>query len=448
MVPDGVRYYVTALSNLVRGYDKFARVYDKTGIPESSYPDRFFLLPREQLAIGIAKAQHLPGKTGLDGDCLIAIQTRAPISDLKPNLRNGLGQVLESGQIPVEAVHLVDAAGQLVDIGLEEACARSYRTLTRGNPGFEQLLPRSVSVLPIARACPARCSFCFSRASVSADTRPQPPDWSRVTEVLRGAAGRGARRAVITGGGEPSLLPAEHLQRLIREAATYLPRVVLISNGYRWGRLEPPGRRLALDGLAAAGLSILALSRHHHRSDRAEALMGLDTGSDVLAQTWASSRERWPRLKLRWICVLQRGGVEDRPSLEDYLDWAVGTGVPEICFKELYVSTSVESEYHDAEANRWSASHQVPLKLVLDLAADAGWVVRERLPWGAPVYEGDWRGRAVRVVAYTEPSLLWELSNGICRSWNLMADGRCLASLEDRNSEVLGRGLRRLQTVA
>jgi organic radical activating enzyme len=439
---------VTVLSNLARGYDKFARVYDKAGIPESSYPDRFFLLSRQQLAIGIAKAGHLPAKTGLAGDCLLAIQTDVPLPELRPNLRNGLGEYVETGRIPVAAVHLVGADGELVPIGLEEACARSYRTLTLGAPRFDRLIPRSVSVLPVARACPARCSFCFSRASVSADASPGPLDWSRVIEVMGEAVGRGARRAVITGGGEPSLLPPDQLHRLIREAAALLPKVVLITNGYRWGRLDQPERRRALDHLAAAGLSILSLSRHHHRVDRNRELMGLDTGSERLAETWAADRPAWPGLKLRWICVLQRGGVEDRRSLDQYLDWAVATGVPEICFKELYVSTSVESEYHDAEANSWSASHQVPLKLVLDLAADVGWEVRDRLPWGAPVFEGTWRERRVRVVAYTEPSLLWELNHGICRSWNLMADGRCLASLEDRNSEVLERGLRRLQTVA
>ena len=43
----------------------------------------------------------------------------------------------------------------------------------------------------------------------------------------------------------------------------------------------------------------------------------------------------------------------------------------------------------------------------------------------------------IRVAAYTEPSLFWERSHGVARSWNLMSDGRCLASLEDRASEIL-----------
>jgi molybdenum cofactor biosynthesis enzyme MoaA len=441
-------FYVTALSNLARGYDKFARTYDKARIPESTFPQAFFLLGRDELQVGIGKAGHLPGKTGLAGDRLIAIETHAGEGELRPNTRTGLGRYVERGHIAVDAVHLVEPSGQLSGIALEEACALSYRALTRGAPHFERIAPRSVSILPVARACQARCPFCFSKASVSSDTATAPIDWSRVREVLQTGAQRGAGRAVITGGGEPSLLAEASLARLIGEAAAVFPKVVLISNGHKWARLAEAERLEALGRLAGAGLSVLAVSRHHHRAERNAELMGLDTGSERLAATWSGNRPRFPGLDLRWICVLQRGGIEDGESLAAYLDWAVSLGVEQLCFKELYVSTSVESEYHDRAANEWSARHQVPLRLILDFARAAGWTIRETLPWGAPVFQGWWRERPVRVAAYTEPSLLWELTSGVCRSWNLMADGRCLASLEDRNSEVLARGLRKLQTVA
>jgi hypothetical protein len=443
-----VLYYVTALSNFARGYDKFGRIYDKARIPESTFPGRFYLLDQDELYVGVAKAGHLPEKTGLVGDRLIAIETRARDAELMPNTRSGLGRYVERGHINVDAVHLFDPAGQLTPISIEEVSALSYRALTQGQPRFEGLIPRSVSILPIARACQARCPFCFSKASVSADIDASPVDWPRVIEVLGAAARRGAGRAVITGGGEPSLLREPDLHRLISESAALFRKVVLISNGHKWGSLSEQARTIGLRELESAGLSVLSISRHHHRAERNAELMGLDTLSDRVAMTWAGRRHAWPRLALRWICVLQRGGIEDRATLEGYLDWAVSVGVDEICFKELYVSTSIESEYHDRAANEWSAHHQVPLRLVLDFAKDAGWAIRETLPWGAPVFEGKWRDRLVRVAAYTEPSLLWELKSGVSRSWNLMADGRCLASLEDKNSEVLARGLRKLQTVA
>jgi MoaA/NifB/PqqE/SkfB family radical SAM enzyme len=313
-------------------------------------------------------------------------------------------------------------------------------------PPFAAMTPRSVSLLPVARACPARCPFCFSKASVSDDMTTAPIDWRRIDEILAAAQARGASRAVITGGGEPTLVPAADLVRMVGACAARFATVVLISNGFKWGRMDEPSRAEALRQLADAGLTVLSLSRHHHDDAANTTLMGLDTGSERVAATW--SRMHDTRLRLRWVCVLQRGGVEDRGSLARYLDWAAATGVGELCFKELYVSTSIESEYHDHAANLWSAAHQVPLSLLIQFAQAQGWPVEATLPWGAPVFAGRWNGRPLKIAAYTEPSVLWELTNGLCRSWNLMADGRCLASLEDHRSEVLPRGLRSLSIVS
>src|SRR3982750_2190010 len=80
-----VVYYVTALSNFARAYDKFGRLYGKARIPESTFPGRFYLLAQDELHVGIAKAGHLPEKTGLVGDRLIAIETRALETELMPN---------------------------------------------------------------------------------------------------------------------------------------------------------------------------------------------------------------------------------------------------------------------------------------------------------------------------------------------------------------------------
>jgi hypothetical protein len=48
-------WHVTVLSNFARGYDKYARVYSKAGIAESTFPDRFFLLRRRSWRSAFAK---------------------------------------------------------------------------------------------------------------------------------------------------------------------------------------------------------------------------------------------------------------------------------------------------------------------------------------------------------------------------------------------------------
>ena len=168
--------------------------------------------------------------------------------------------------------------------------------------------------------------------------------------------------------------------------------------------------------------------------------MRLDTRTSALLEAYARLRETLPAMRLRMICVLQRGGIESPEDIEAYVAWAMSFGVEEVCFKELYVSTSEESVYFSRKANAWSAANQVSLSVVHEWATRNRLQVAERLPWGAPIFSGTIEGRPVRVAAYTEPSVFWERSRGLARSWNVMSDGTCLASLEDRRSVIHATG--------
>lgn len=432
-------WHVTVLSNFVRGYDKYARAYCKTGVPESTFPDRFFLLREDELDIGIRKAAALLAKLALPGNRLVALRTQVPSCALQPNSRTGLGRFVESSAVSLDVVAFIEGdapGGRLVPVAVEEACALSLRLLRPELSDYANLKPRTFSVLPIARGCQASCPFCFSEASASSEQEQARLDLTRVARLAAAARARGAERFVITGGGEPGLVRHEQLCELMAAGTAELGKAVLITNGHHLARRESAARVAMLADYTRAGLGVLAVSRHHHDDATSGRLMNLRTNVAAVAQTWGADHARWPELRLRFTCVLQRGGVDSLPALESYVDWAATLGVPELCFKELYVSTSVESVYHRHAANEWSGAHQVPLALVLEFAARHGFVEEARLPWGSPVFRGEWHGQPLRIAAYTEPSLLWERTHGIARSWNLMADGRCLASLEDRSSEV------------
>ena len=433
-------YHITVLSNFARGYDKYRRVYAKRGIPESTYPDRFYVLRPGELPIGIRKAQSLLERLAIPGNRLIALRASLPEECLLPNERNGLGRVWEAGELPLDGVCEVrtdDGGASVISAQLEDVAADSLRVLNSALLDYAALRPRTVSVLPVARGCQAACPFCFSDASASADQEQGRVDFARVAHVMRLGRESGAGRAVITGGGEPGLLREEPLQELIRTCAAEFKKVVLITNGHRHAHMEERRRVESLRGLAQAGLTVLNVSRHHHDDAGNTAIMHLDTGSAGLAQTWQAHRSELEGLTFRFTCVLQRGGIADAAAVRDYVAWAASLGVPEICFKELYVSTSRESLYHSRSANEWAARHQVPLSVVLEFVRENGFTEVARLPWGAPVFLGKMNGRPISVAAYTEPSLFWERTQGVARSWNLMADGRCLVSLEDRASEIL-----------
>jgi molybdenum cofactor biosynthesis enzyme MoaA len=433
-------FHVTVLSNLPRAYDKYSGSYDKTFIPESTYPDRFYVLSKDELAIGVEKATGLLNKLALPGNCLLVLEAHVADDDLHLNLRTGRGRYLWSSQLPVAKVHFVGSTGELVESTVEEAMAKALALRLPEMLSYPKLLPRSMSVLPIALACQASCRFCFSKTSTSSEILPSSLSLSTVSTWAERARNAGAERFVITGGGEPGLLAHAAMLQLIKTGRQHFIKIVLITNGMHLAKREENDRAAMLQSYAHYGLAVLAISRHHHDDDINAQIMGLDTKTPAILRTWraqpATSRPR----RLRLICVLQKGGIDSPNALKSYVNWAVEQGVPELCFKELYVSTTLESAYHENPENAWSREHQVPLALVSQFFEQAGFRVVRRLPWGAPVYEGSWKGKRLTVAAYTEPSLYWERVNGIARSWNLMASGQCLVSLEDLQSGLPGIG--------
>jgi hypothetical protein len=438
-------FHVIPLSNFARGYDKYRRCYDKAGLPESTYPDQFFVLKRENLSTGIEKVNWLVHKLKLPDDRLLILEAMLPATVLFPNRRTGLGQYLEGSALPVVRLWLLNSKGDMTLVSTEEAYAASLRILNPRLTRFQDLAPRTLSVLPVARACQAACHFCFSESSASLEQAPARLNLDLVEDYCKRALEAGASRFVITGGGEPGLLPPEQLIALIRKGRSYFDKVVLITNGVHLSKQDESAGFAMLSNYAGAGLSVLSISRHHHEPLVNKAIMGLDTKTEkvlgLLKNLLKTDASLLPVLQARLICVIQKGGVEDEASLQGYVDWAVEHDVTEICFKELYVASTLESVYNTQKEHRWSQAHQVPLALVTSFFTDRGFAIITRLPWGAPVFEGLWRGRRLRIAAYTEPNVFWERSEGIARSWNVMADGTCLVSLEDPTS-VLTPSLR------
>ncbi|MDH5328280.1 MAG: radical SAM protein [Gammaproteobacteria bacterium] len=430
--------HVTVLSNLHIAYDKYTRSYDKSKLPSITYPGVFFLLHESSIDIGINKAQALLETLAYPGNELIALETSIAESDLIPNefTGTGLGQYIESSSIVVNAIYTIRNK-KLLPLRMEEAMAKAYRVMQPSSSSYSDLVPRSVSVLPVARGCQAKCSFCFSSSSISTLQRKNSIDFERVHQVFSQAKQAGAIRGVITGGGEPGLLPRTQLHKLIQISQTYFDKTVLISNGYFVS--SAANVEQALLDLDNQGLTVLAISRHHFDDQKCQSIMNLNVDFERVHSAYKTITPHLAGLRLRLVCVMQKDGVDSAETIERYISWAAQMGIEQICFKELYVSTSTESLFYENEANTWSYDNQVPLSLLVCHAREQNWSMAATLPWGSPVYEVERYGRRMSIAAYTEPSLSWELEHKLCRSWNLMADGRCFASLESEDSEVIVR---------
>ncbi len=422
------------LTNWLYGFDRYRRWYDKTQIPNTRYPERmYFLGSEEDQSIGIKKARQLAVQLGELGQAVVWFSVCAEQGELAKNIwtGSGIGYAYPSLQVPIKTCGLIYADGEIESLPPEEILAYSYAQL-RGEVQWSSCTPRSFSVLPIAQACPAACAFCFSKASVSDDIHQLPWTMDGVAQSASKAKALGAKRAVITGGGEPTLLRSEQLLELVSTLSSFWTKVLLITNGFRWGEINESERIGHLTALRNAGLSHLALSRHGATLEEESLLMGIRTNSDrVVTSALAIG------LKPRIICVLQKDGVSTSEKVVKYLQRMAQEGVPEICFKELYVSSQIENHWASEKENQFAKIHQVSLGVVIDAMAQLGFEESARLPWGAPIFDGFISGQPMRVAAYTEPSVGWELQHRLVRSWNFMADGKTLASLEDSRSQIL-----------
>jgi pyruvate-formate lyase-activating enzyme len=269
------------------------------------------------------------------------------------------------------------------------------------------------SVLPVRQACNLHCPFCFSKSSISS-LRFDAVDWNRldVERYFEFALGRGAKRLVITGGGEP-LLQSESVVELIRRGRNFFAEIACFTNGSRLTR--ELSRRLA-----DAGLSYLCYSRHHHDDELCRTLMGRD--APQLEQFVAAAGS----LPIRATCVMTRGSVDSVEAVEEYIATLSNFGIREFTFKHTYVAFG-ESLFADSSANAWARDHHIDF----DPFAGRG-VVVARLPWGPCIRQID----AYRVCYYCEPTPEWELEHQLCRSSNLLSDGTVYASLEDQRSQL------------
>jgi cyclic pyranopterin phosphate synthase len=267
------------------------------------------------------------------------------------------------------------------------------------------------SVLPVRLACNLSCPFCFSRSSISALGHDRL-DWE--DDDLEGyyafARERGATRLVITGGGEP-LLRDDLVVRLVEKGRHFFSEIACFTNGTFLTR------GLA-DRLAQAGLSYLCYSRHHHNDVRCKDLMG----------PTAPSLETFFRaaagLKVRATCVMTRGYVDSREEVERYQQVLARFGVREFTFKHTYVAYE-GSVFRGSRQNGWAMAHQVEC----DPFGSRGEEIA-RLPWGPTIRRiGDFQ-----VCFYYEPDPTWEKEHRLCRSINLLSDGKVYSSLEDRRS--------------
>jgi wyosine [tRNA(Phe)-imidazoG37] synthetase (radical SAM superfamily) len=326
-------YYFTVLSNWLLGYDRYQKRYSKELIKESTFSDKFFLVDENSENIGFEKATTLLNKLGIVDNKIIRI-TADFNKELKIEPR---GFSIKQNYINVKNVYIFNENSK-EEILLEDLMAMAYKLKNNRIYEYNELKPRSISILPIASACQAKCWFCFSESSISIEKEKFIVDLSNLNNICKKGFDLGVKRFVITGGGEPTLLKEDVLLKIIKTAKRYFPTVLMISNGYELAKLNDIELLKKMQSLINAGLTTLAISRHHYDLSENAKIMGLKIDSDRI---FSCIKNNNLNIKIRLVCVLQKNGIMDDNTIAGYINYAKMQGIDQICFKELYVSSTL-----------------------------------------------------------------------------------------------------------
>ena len=425
--------YITVLSNWILGYDRYTKIYSKHLLKKSTFKDVFYLLKENELEIGLNKASSLLKRINKDqgkivsNDHIIKINTIIE-DDVFKNTKNGLGWYVNRNFILVDSVQIFDGINW-IDISIEDISAKSFLIEYKNISSYKELAPRSLSFLPVAQACQAKCKFCFSESSISTEQIKKIEDFTHLDYWCSQAKNKGADRFVITGGGEPSIIGIDNIVKILDISTSFFDKNVLITNGMFLLKDTSAG----IDKLHKSKLSVLAISCHHYDNTINQNIMGIDTGVHDLLKNIKDIKNK-PLLRL--VCVLQNCGIHDQSEIDNYIDFALENNITQICFKELYVSSTTESMYSKSFENIYCKDNQIPLKIILDYAKSKNLIKTSELPWGCPIFRLTRGDKNIDIAAYTEPSVGWERFHGIARSWNYMADNHCYSTLEDLNSKL------------
>lgn len=426
--------YITVLSNWLLGYDKYSNQYKKDLLSKSTYPNEFYLLKENELYIGIEKANKLLNKLNIANNLLIRIETLLDENLVHKNIKNGKGYFINQNYIPIHKIFFyIDNVWK--EQIIEEVNALSYLLQSDDLYNYAELTPRTLSILPIASACQAKCKFCFSETSISYDQKNSQIDFENLKSLCVLAKLNGAERFVITGGGEPTILKFSNLLNIIEIAKKHFNKIVLITNGLFLSKLSEEEMNKKLTSLIETGLTTLCISYHHYNEFKNADIMGINTSITNLILNINKHPLR-NKIKLRLICVLQKNYIDTVPEINNYINFALNLNVEQVCFKELYVASTNESLYSNSKENEYCLTHQTPLSEVINWAKCNNLVFKSKLPWGSPVFTYTKDSKDIEIVAYTEPSVGWEKLNKIARSWNILSDGKCYVSLEDKNSLI------------
>ena len=313
-------------------YDKYSGHYLKGADSREHLPPESLLplLDRRQWYRHARQRAPRPGSR-----FRIVLETRVPGEELCANTTTGLGRTWCAHRVPLTGIYTATSRSKRGRWNSAMA-QRSPRVLSQLSP-HGALVPRSVSLLPIAKGCR---QLRLSRASIWKPLRKVAISTRLPPGLCHKAAPRGAR---VGGAIRASLqFPPACCSWYAPARTLFRTRSSLITNGLFLAALDESARRAALGGAGAGGTdgAVAVPTPSGTGGKHARRGPGATRTEDVLDSVAAANLPADPRI----ITVLQKDGVETTRDARGFAWLGRPSRRPELTLKELYVA-SEESVY-------------------------------------------------------------------------------------------------------
>ena len=245
---------------------------------------------------------------------------------------------------------------------------------------------QSISIVPENVGCNAKCKYCISAMTTTPRSgtyfgRNVPTfPYHKLENALLYAKAGGCQTAILTSKGETLLSNWAHLGYILQDCkrAGQIGQKDLHTNGVLiLDNKEKFIQFLVEKGLTNITLTVASLDKYVNKE-----LMGIDLNYKNLFKFLKNSG-----IHIRLSCVLNKKGVMNKETLDEYILSAIDLGIDAIVFRELWVP----QETKKTNIVKWSKENFVPIEtiretlLVMKVFKDARPIVK--LPWGEIVYE-------------------------------------------------------------
>ena len=290
------------------------------------------------------------------------LAARLPLYPLTPERAERFGLARLRALLSIDGAQLVCRMPEESDDGRWHAQRLGERT-------YQIAQPVTFTPYSATRACSARCRFCSENlrtvqgATPAASLRPGRDYMAELALALAQLEGLPLSYSL---SGLETTDDADFmcgvLERLTEHARrSPVEQRVLYSNG---AGLAGPQRERLIARLAEFELSWLELSRHHFDAERNQAIMRFRPGLGVrdaggfdamLAAVCAA-------LKVKLVCIIQRGGVDTVEQLCRYLSWARERNVGGVIVREF---SRLDASYRQNATARYIDGARVDVESLL-----------------------------------------------------------------------------------